>query len=210
MSDKGVPTDIYREPDPQEDGSSNLGAQVGNLRQELGEPSDLSPSGLSADFAKVMNAGHWLQVRYELVRKIGEGSQGEVWEAIDHRESKSRGTPRRLAVKLAFTPKHDVSQLVDLKAEVQQMTAVGNERFVDVEEFGRAELARDGKPIEVVYFTMKLLDGSTIAEEITRFRTHGSPMPWKMAIHRGSPASPCWRCSAWSSCPGRATVKMCR
>jgi serine/threonine-protein kinase len=93
---------------------------------------------------------------WELVRKIGEGGMGAVWEG------RHRRMGRRAAIKLMRAGQADGGAVAArLLREAQAAAAVGSDHIVEVLDAGEAE---DGAP----YLVMELLEGETLAAELAR------------------------------------------
>jgi serine/threonine-protein kinase len=101
--------------------------------------------------------GEVLNGTYRIVRQIGKGGAGEVYEAIHLRLSK-----KRLAVKVLL---EEVSKREDVlerfRREADLLSALNHPNVVAISDLG--QLA-DGTP----YLVMEFLDGASLAEEIHR------------------------------------------
>ncbi|MFK7988018.1 MAG: serine/threonine-protein kinase [Sandaracinaceae bacterium] len=108
--------------------------------------------------------GSVLDNRYEVLKQLGEGGMGTVYEAR-HRFLKTH-----VAIKLL---KHadDEESLERLKREAQSASAIGNQHIVDVRDFGRT-------PDGTVYVAMELVEG----EELFKLLQRG-PLEWPRAVH---------------------------
>ncbi len=103
--------------------------------------------------------------RYRLVREIGRGGMGVVWEA----ELEPLG--KRVAIKLLRrAAQANPGPAARFLREALAVSAVGHEHIVKVDDFGTDER---GEP----YLVMELLAGRSLAAEI---EMHG-PLPWSRA-----------------------------
>jgi formylglycine-generating enzyme required for sulfatase activity/serine/threonine protein kinase len=133
---------------------------AGSLEREPGllEP----PRGAPVRFATVgaervsAGAGSIVGGKYRLVREIGRGGMGVVWEAV-HAE-----THRKVAVKLVHVHLATNAALVDKLLREASITSSIEDRshIVDVRDAGR-----DGE-LGVPYLVMELLSGKTLAEHV--------------------------------------------
>ena len=107
------------------------------------------PATALAEASKPVVAG------YDLVRAIGRGGMGVVWEAIEHRFD------RRVAVKVHATAQHadtaaGEQQKEDLWAEAFVAARIGDPGIVRVLDVG---YTLDGHP----YYSMELVEGTDLA-----------------------------------------------
>ncbi|HVI02496.1 MAG TPA: serine/threonine-protein kinase [Enhygromyxa sp.] len=98
-----------------------------------------------------------LDHRYQLIRRIGQGGMGEVWEA----RHVQLGRP--VAIKFLI---HDEGG-PRFKREAQAIVSVRHSGVVDVLDFGETERG-------VPYFAMELLEGETLAHRVHR----QGPLSW--------------------------------
>ena len=103
--------------------------------------------------------GQVLDARYRLIRRLGEGGMGLVYEA-EHVFLKGR-----LAVKVLRSDMSDEESIGRLEREAQSASAIGNPHIVDVRDFGRLS---DG----ATYIVMELIDGVDLLTELRRERIH--------------------------------------
>ncbi len=103
---------------------------------------------------------------YRLVKRIGEGASGVVWEA-EHVE-----LGRRLALKI-LSPEHGSSPqaLERFRREARAVAKLSHPNLVGITDFGRS---LDGR----AYLAMELLVGETLDATLKR-----GPMPWREAVH---------------------------
>lgn len=95
-----------------------------------------------------------LDQRYEILRLLGEGGMGEVYEA-EH-----KGIGKRVAVKvLREGGRADAAS--KLVREARLASAIRHEHIIDVTDVGTTE---DGR----AYFVMELLSGESLAERLRR------------------------------------------
>jgi eukaryotic-like serine/threonine-protein kinase len=88
--------------------------------------------------------------RYEIVRRIGAGGMGVVYEAVDRR------TAQHVALKALL--KVDAASLYRFKREFRSLAGVHHRNLVRLHEL----IATEGDP----FFTMELVDGVTFLEHV--------------------------------------------
>jgi serine/threonine protein kinase len=94
--------------------------------------------------------------RYEIVRRIGEGGMGAVYEG------RHTVLGRPLAVKVLLEKFHDKTELVArLLQEARLASAIGHENIVDVTDFGTTA---DGR----AFVVMEFLEGESLAQVVIR------------------------------------------
>jgi serine/threonine protein kinase len=164
-------TDVYVKPNE----SSRVESK--NVSSPYGAEGPVVP-----DYAKLVNGRPVLDGRYELTEMIGRGGQAQVWAAIDRIESAKRGVPCEVAVKIAFSSQHSKSQLAAIRNEVQKVTGLGNDRVLEVKDFGISDLNLNGTLVEAAWYSMRRLVGRTLADEIRVYNKKGSKMPWTLAF----------------------------
>ena len=104
--------------------------------------------------------------RYEVLRRIGEGGMGAVYEA------KHTLIGKRVAVKVLLEKFHTQSDLVArLLQEARLASSIGHENIVDVTDFGTTD---DGRSFVV----MEFLDGESLAELAMR----EAPLPIERSL----------------------------
>jgi eukaryotic-like serine/threonine-protein kinase len=104
--------------------------------------------------------------RYEVLRRIGEGGMGAVYEA------KHTLIGKRVAVKVLLEKFHAQSDLVArLLQEARLASSIGHENIVDVTDFGTTD---DGRSFVV----MEFLDGESLAELAMR----EAPLPIERSL----------------------------
>lgn len=94
--------------------------------------------------------------RYELVRQIGRGAMGFIWEALD------KQLKRRVAVKV-MTPDHMASTMARLRfeREAKAIAQLKSQHVVQVFDYG---IDSDGSP----FFVMELLEGEDLEVRLER------------------------------------------
>ena len=100
--------------------------------------------------------GRVLDGKYELLRKLGEGGMGTVYEGLHRRIG------RRVAVKLLH-PRlaNDPTIFARFEGEARAATATGHPHIVQVTDMGELD---DG----TAYLVLELLDGRELREEMAR------------------------------------------
>jgi len=92
---------------------------------------------------------------YQIVRKLGTGGMAVVYEAHQH------GLNRRVAVKMGLGgAQPDGDHLLRFQIEAEAVASLNHPNIVEIYEIGVAE----GLP----YFSMELVEGGTLADEIAQ------------------------------------------
>jgi serine/threonine-protein kinase len=106
-----------------------------------------------------------LSDRYRIVKKLGEGGMGAVYQA-EHALIE-----KRIALKVLFP---ELTRRTDLVArflqEAKSASRIGHENVIDISDFGQS-------PEGLVYIAMEFLDGHDLGHLL---RTEG-PLPWTRA-----------------------------
>ncbi|MDC3952358.1 serine/threonine-protein kinase [Polyangium jinanense] len=108
-----------------------------------------------------MSGGELIGDRYGLVRQIGTGALGAVWEAEDHTAS------RHVALKLLSIPNQEVGRRLGEEARAAQ--AAKHPTLVTIHDVGETG---GGEP----FVAMELLSGETLADRLARERTLPPPL----------------------------------
>ncbi|MDI3288638.1 serine/threonine-protein kinase [Polyangium sp. 15x6] len=108
-----------------------------------------------------MSGGELIGDRYGLVRQIGTGALGAVWEAEDHTAS------RHVALKLLSIPNQEVGRRLGEEARAAQ--AAKHPTLVTILDVGETG---GGEP----FVAMELLSGETLADRLARERTLPPPL----------------------------------
>jgi serine/threonine-protein kinase len=130
----------------------------------LGEPAARAAAAADPGFDPLVGAV--LAGRYQVVRRIGEGGMGAVYEA------KHTLIGKRVAVKVLlekFIAKSDF--VARLLQEARLASSIGHENIVDVTDFGTTD---DGRSFVV----MEFLDGESLAELTMR----EAPLPIERSL----------------------------
>jgi serine/threonine-protein kinase len=115
-------------------------------------PRSQSPDGAGADDP----GAALIATRYRLLKRIGEGGVGTVYEALHV------ALRRRVAIKMLHARYAGDATLVDrMRVEAQALAQVESAHIVEVLDFGQTA---DGRPFVV----MPLLVGCTVADELRR------------------------------------------
>jgi serine/threonine-protein kinase len=123
-----------------------------------------APAPLPESFDSLVGAT--LAGRYQIVRRIGEGGMGAVYEA------KHTLIGKRVAVKVLLEKFHTKSDFVArLLQEARLASSIGHENIVDVTDFGTTD---DGRSFVV----MEFLDGEALAQLIMR----EAPLPIERSL----------------------------
>ncbi|HVR01854.1 MAG TPA: serine/threonine-protein kinase, partial [Polyangia bacterium] len=123
-----------------------------------------APSGADPNFDSLIGAT--LAGRYEILRRIGEGGMGAVYEA------RHTVIGKRVAVKVLlekFLTKSDF--VARLLQEARLASSIGHENIVDVTDFGTTD---DGRSFVV----MEFLDGEALSQLVMR----EAPLPVERSL----------------------------
>src|SRR5882672_6847364 len=106
-----------------------------------------------------------LSDRYRIIRKLGEGGMGAVYQA-EHALIE-----KRIALKVLFP---ELTRRADLVArflqEAKSASRIGHENVIDISDFGQS-------PEGMVYIAMEYLEGQDLGQ---RLKADG-PMKWSRA-----------------------------
>jgi serine/threonine-protein kinase len=131
-----------------------------------GEVAGAAPAPREAVPGGVLERGAILDQRYRIIRKIGQGGMGSVWEA-EHITIR-----KRFAIKLLHgAPGRSESTMERLMNEARAASKIGHQNIVEVSDFGST--AR-GEP----YFVMEYLEGRSLGE----YMKARGPLPWVEAL----------------------------
>ena len=113
-------------------------------------------------------AGSWIHGRYEVLRELGWGSLGHVYEALDHLRPDAQGEPGRVALKVIRRDRLSPRSVAFLKQEFRALSRLDHPHVARVHDLdlvpGRGEL----------FFSLELLLGPTL---VARARAGGGPDP---------------------------------
>lgn len=120
------------------------------------EPKPLPAQSLASDDPML---GKLFHMKYRIVRCLGRGGFGAVYEAEDE-----RGAGNRVAIKVLFgKAAESAAQLESFKDEARRVTRLSHPNIVEWKVFDEDE---DGKP----YFVMELVEGEEFEETLKRER----------------------------------------
>ncbi|MDI1476406.1 serine/threonine-protein kinase [Polyangium sp. y55x31] len=108
-----------------------------------------------------MKAGDRLGDKYRLVRQLGAGAMGVVWEALHET------TQRHVAIKLLTRPSGDLRHR--LLREARICGSITHRNVIEIHDTGETP---EGEP----YLVMQLLSGETLAELLRRKRRLPQPL----------------------------------
>ncbi len=133
--------------------------------------SDTTPSGADGKEAGADRfdplMGTVLAERYAIVRKIGEGGMGAVYEA------RHVVIGKRVAVKVLLEKFLESQELMArLLQEARMASSIGHENIVDVTDYGTT---KDGR----AYVVMEFLDGESLAHLVIR----DAPLPVERSLN---------------------------
>ncbi len=116
----------------------------------------LSPSGMPPPNSTDPLLGVTVQGRYRIIRQIGEGGMGIVYEAEHVLIEK------RVALKVLREDFSSRPEVVErFRQEAKSASRIGHEHIVDISDFGETP---DGQN----YFVMEMLDGEDVASVLAR------------------------------------------
>jgi serine/threonine-protein kinase len=122
-----------------------------------------------AEPSRVFADGEVILGRFEIVRHLGSGGMGEVYEAIDHQLG-------RIAIKTIRSSVVANSQLLSrFKKEVQLARRVSSRHVCRIHELFIPEGPSAGP--QIAFLTMEFLEGTTLTDKV---RNDG-PLPWREA-----------------------------
>lgn len=113
-----------------------------------------------------MNAGALIAGKYRLMKPIGRGAMGVVWEATHE------GTSRQVALKLILEPTDELRHR--LVREARAYGALRHRNIVEILDVGQTD---EGDP----FLVMQLLTGETLADRLARQRRLGVPEATRIA-----------------------------
>jgi len=108
-----------------------------------------------------MNTGDRLGGKYRLLRQLGAGAMGVVWEA------QHETTQRRVAIKLLTRPSEDLRHR--LLREARICGSIAHRNVIEMYDTGETH---EGEP----YLVMQLLSGETLADLLRRKRRLEQPL----------------------------------
>lgn len=109
----------------------------------------------------------WITETIELLEKISEGSEGEVWKANWHRDP--NGSPKKIAVKLGTKGDRPGKRM---EKEIENLRGIDHSAIVRLRVYGET---KDGTP----FHGTDLVLGKTLYEYLA---FHGSPLKQNLAI----------------------------
>jgi eukaryotic-like serine/threonine-protein kinase len=139
--------------------------------------SPLVPAELFSNSVSPVNPGDVLCGRFRILRAVGEGGMGHVFEALDS-ELAVHVALKIIRPEIAANPE----ALVRFRQEVRLARRITHPnvcRTFDIERETRVVDAIRGTKQEVVFLTMEFLEGETLASRIKR----DGPLPLNEALH---------------------------
>jgi serine/threonine-protein kinase len=143
------------------------GSRPSETPTQIGDPMSAVRSMPGGEGGTGVMSGQTIGDRYRVVRKIGAGGMGEVWEA------KHIVINKAVAVKVLTldpTLTNGAEQAERLMREARVVASIRHDNVVDITDFGHTP---QGAP----YFVMELLRGETLKDIIK----NGGPMQWERA-----------------------------
>ena len=139
-----------------------------------GEPTETQPPSESgrtrAAHVEENLIGATLLGRYTILRQIGKGGMGVVYEATHMLIGK------RVAIKILLDKYARKEQIVArLEQEARLASAIGHEHIIDITDFGQTD---DGR----TFVVMEFLEGESLGEILVRERTLPEPRLLAIAI----------------------------
>ena len=121
--------------------------------------------------------GRVLRDRYVLVDRLGSGSKGSVYKALDRYRAGLPEAQQYVAIKILHATAANREQLLaNLRREFYRTQMLSHRNIVNV-----FELDRDG---EVDFFTMEFLEGELLSQVMGRLQPSPMPRPQAWAIIR--------------------------
>ena len=126
--------------------------------------------------------GDVLRGRYRVIRVLGRGGMGTVFEAADEYRLDLLPTGQRIALKVLHTAVTEREELlVELQREFQHLQTLSHPHIVRVHEFDR-----DG---DTAFFTMELLNGALLSRVLNARHSAALPRAHALAIIRDTGAA---------------------
>jgi len=126
--------------------------------------------------------GDVLRNRYRIIRVLGHGGMGTVFEAADEYRLDLLPTGQRIAIKVLHTAVTEREELLsELQREFQHLQALSHPHIVRVHEFDR-----DG---DTAFFTMELLNGALLSRVLNARQSVALPRAHALAIIRDTGAA---------------------
>jgi serine/threonine protein kinase/tetratricopeptide (TPR) repeat protein len=156
-------------------GDHDLKHELDALLKANDEPTDtldaplLNLNDLYSAGKQALHDGDVLLRRFRIVRLLGSGGMGEVYEAID--DQLGRIALKTISPGVAEHP----GQLLRFKKEVQLARKVSSPHVCRIHELHLTESGSEGSP--GTFLTMEFLDGITLTDKIRE----SGPMPWREA-----------------------------
>ena len=126
--------------------------------------------------------GDVLRGRYRVIRVLGRGGMGTVFEAADEYRLDLLPTGQRIAIKVLHTAVTEREELlVELQREFQHLQTLSHPHIVRVHEFDR-----DG---DTAFFTMELLNGALLSRVLNARHSAALPRAHALAIIRDAGAA---------------------
>ncbi len=114
-----------------------------------------------------------LRNRYRVIRVLGRGGMGTVFEAADEYRLDLLPSGQRIALKVLHTAVTEREELLcELQREFQHLQSLSHPHIVRVHEFDR-----DG---DTAFFTMELLNGALLSRVLNA--RHSAPLPRAHAL----------------------------
>jgi hypothetical protein len=126
--------------------------------------------------------GDVLRSRYRVIRVLGRGGMGTVFEAADEYRLDLLPTGQRIALKVLHTAVTEREELLcELQREFQHLQSLSHPHIVRVHEFDR-----DG---DTAFFTMELLNGALLSRVLNARHSAALPRAHALAIIRDAGAA---------------------
>lgn len=123
----------------------------------------LTPSPTSASASKTLVPGELLLGRYQVLRHVASGGMGQVFEALDVE------LDQRIALKTLHPRISDNKEALErFKREIRLARQVTHPNVCRLFDFGTYHAVRGGEEREVLFLTMELLEGESLASYVAR------------------------------------------
>ncbi|MEP6883253.1 MAG: protein kinase [Gammaproteobacteria bacterium] len=145
-------------------------------------PPPMMTSAKPRPAAREIAIGDVLRYRYRVIRVLGRGGMGTVFEAVDEYRLDLFPAGQRIAIKVLHKAVAEREELLrELQREFGHLQSLSHPHIVRVHEFDR-----DG---DIAFFTMELLSGALLSGVLNSRHSVALPRPQALAIIRDTGAA---------------------